>query len=314
LAHFRTFFQGPALGVTERACLASFIAHGHALTLYSYDPIDVPAGVERADASAVILKPERDAFFAMAPDRVSQFSNGFRFRMLQDGGWWVDTDVLCLSANVPAGDLVVGWENDTTIGSAVMRFPPRHPLIATANEFWITNRHVPTWGHTGPRLVTRLVKELGLAELAAPVKSLYPVGWEDALAPFDPGRRAEVEALTNNRPFLHLWNSSLFFMAVGRDLLAPRGSFLRAAVDRHLGDAVRDLPDDPFISAVLRAVQNRNDLMNQFGRRAEEAAARIEQLAQERQRLEAELARLRADTDALHASRAVRLLRKLGWA
>jgi Alpha 1,4-glycosyltransferase conserved region len=234
--------------------------------------------------------------------------------MLQEGGWWVDTDVLCLSADVPADELVLGWENETTIGSAVMRFPPRHPVIAAANEFWIANRQVPTWGHTGPRLVTRLVKELGFAERAAPVKVLYPIGWEDALAPFDPGRRDEVEALTQNRPFLHLWNSSLFFMSVGRDLLAPRGSYLRAAIDHHLGDAVRARPDDPFISAILHAVQNRHDLMNQYGRRADEAGARIEQLLQDQRRLEGELARLKIAHDELRMSRAVRLLRKLGWA
>jgi len=156
LAHFRTFFQGPALGVTERACLASFIAHGHALTLYSYEPVEVPAGVARADASAIIPKAEHDAFFAIAPDRVSQFSNGFRFRMLQEGGWWVDTDVLCLSAAVPTDELVLGWENESTIGSAVMRFPPRHPVIAAANEFWIANRQVPRPGATPGRAWSRV--------------------------------------------------------------------------------------------------------------------------------------------------------------
>ncbi len=312
MAHFHTFFQGPALGVTERACLASFIAHGHALRLYTYDPIEVPAGVQRSDASAVIPKAERDAFFAMAPDRVSQFSNGFRFRMLQDGGWWVDTDVLCLSADVPDDEIVLGWETEATIGSAVMRFPPKHPVIAAAGEFWAANRHVPTWGHTGPRLVTRLVRELGFTDRVAPLKSLYPIGWDDALAPFDPGRREEVAALTKGRPFLHLWNSSLFFMSVGRHVLAPRGSYLRAAIDRHLGDT--DMPDVPFISAILRAVQDRHDLMNQHARRADEACAKVEQLVQDQKCLEAELTRLQAAHDALRANRTVRLLQKLGWA
>src|SRR3990172_9496815 len=97
VADFRSFFLGSALGVLERACLASFVARGHSFTLYVYEPIAVPAGVALADAARIIPVAERDSFFAIAPGRISQFSNGVRYHLLKEfGGWWVDTDVLCL--------------------------------------------------------------------------------------------------------------------------------------------------------------------------------------------------------------------------
>lgn len=294
MAEFQSFFSGPALGYIERACLCSFIARGHRFRLYSYNSVAVPEGVEHGNAEEVISRDDHDAFFAVAPDRVSQFSNGFRYRLLhQRGGWWVDTDVLCLSADVPADDIVLGFEMPATIGSAIMRFPAGHAFNAAAYAFWRDNRQVASWGHTGPRLVTRLAAEQGLSALAAPVGELYPISWDDPLAPFDPTRSAEVEDRIRGRPFLHLWNSSLLHMTIAGGVLAPRGSFLRRLTDRYLGSETRVAPDAEFIAAVLRALKTVKADRDRQSLRGDRALVERDEARQQIEALSAELAALR---------------------
>jgi hypothetical protein len=291
LAEFQSFFSGPALGYTERTCLASYVAHNHQIRLYSYEPIAVPDGVVRADAADIISRAEHDAFFAAAPGRVTQFSNGFRYQLLhQRGGWWVDTDVLCLSQAVPIDDIVLGFEVPQTIGNAILRFPAAHAFNAAAYAFWRDNWHAAQWGHTGPRLVTTLAIEHGLAALAAPVGELYPIAWDDPLAPFDPSRSAEVEDRIRGRPFLHLWNSSLLHMTIAGGVLAPRGSFLRRITDRYVGTESRVAPDTDFIAAILRAVQTVKADRDRQSQRGDDALGERDQARRRIAELEAELA------------------------
>src|SRR5262245_13716406 len=50
-----TLWIGSRLGRVERACLRSFLRHGHAVRLYSYGPVEgVPEGVRLADAASIL--------------------------------------------------------------------------------------------------------------------------------------------------------------------------------------------------------------------------------------------------------------------
>jgi hypothetical protein len=255
MAEFRSFFIGSALNLFEQTCLASFIAHGHSFTLYTYDPISVPPGVICDNAASIIPTAERDAFFAITPGRISQFSNGFRYRLLQmKGGWWVDTDVLCLSPRVPDNDIVLGWEIAGCVGTAIMKLPALHPILSAAWEFWLANRPVAIHGYTGPQLITQLVHEHNIVDRVMRFETIYPISYEDALAPFDPCRRLEVVARTDGCPFLHLWNTALSHTGMQWSIPPPRGSFLRDVVDRHLAPRERDVTDDSFTSTILSAL------------------------------------------------------------
>lgn len=233
---FQTFFSGAGLGICERACLASFAAHGHSLRLYTYErQLDVPVGVELADAATVIPRTERDAFFEAAPGRVTQFANGFRYRLLNEhGGWWVDTDVMCLSAKVPEVEIVLGREHGDFVGNAIMRFPSGHPLLAEAERFWRENWAVDTWAFTGPHLVSRLAREFDLGSVVASQADLYPVAWPHALELFDPARRSEINRAIAEKPFLHIWLSMLPRYGLPRDTVPPLGCVLRDLVERYL--------------------------------------------------------------------------------
>ena len=97
---FQSFWAGPSLSPYEHLCLTSFIDRGHAFDLYTFDAnLAVPAGVQLRDA-ATILDQSEYFVYENGPGRgsPSAFANLFRYKLLQDkGGWWVDTDVICLA-------------------------------------------------------------------------------------------------------------------------------------------------------------------------------------------------------------------------
>src|SRR5262245_20560095 len=134
MAVFRSFWHGKPLSPYQQLCLKSFVDHGHEFILYSYDRIDVPAGIEFRDA-AELFPRDRVFFYSSGPGAgsVSAFSNLFRYRLLHDhGGWWTDADIVCLSRDAPEDDIVFGWQDRSRalIGSAILKFPREHRLVA----------------------------------------------------------------------------------------------------------------------------------------------------------------------------------------
>src|SRR5262245_48324194 len=77
MATVYSFHGGPPLNVWERCSLQSFADQGHEVVLFSYDRLDVPRGVRLESADSIVTIEERDKFFAVAPDRYSQFSDFF---------------------------------------------------------------------------------------------------------------------------------------------------------------------------------------------------------------------------------------------
>src|SRR5680860_790579 len=102
---FQGFWHGPPLGVLRSACLRSFTELGYRFHLYTYERVDVPAGVLLMDAKEII--PFEEMFYYRNPitgrDDLGPFSDLFRFRLLDmRGGWWTDIDTVCLSSDIPS--------------------------------------------------------------------------------------------------------------------------------------------------------------------------------------------------------------------
>src|ERR1044072_9789319 len=90
---------GRPLSGLERLSMTSFLRHGHEYHLYCYDDVrEVPTGVLVKDANAIL--PAADIFtYQQGPGQgsLAAFSNVFRYRLLLErGGWWADTDAVCL--------------------------------------------------------------------------------------------------------------------------------------------------------------------------------------------------------------------------
>jgi hypothetical protein len=150
---FYSFWYGGELSPLAWACMSSFPRNGHALTLFSYDEIAVPAGIELGNARQVLPEDELFAF-----DRsFSAFSNVFRYQLLiERGGWWVDTDVYCQTPDLPACRYAWASECPDFINGAILRFPAGDPilrdLLAAARS---VGTRVQQQGQLGPRLLTK---------------------------------------------------------------------------------------------------------------------------------------------------------------
>ena len=222
----RSFWQGDRLPPLARACLRSFVRQGHRVELFAYQALDVPLGVSLSDAAAVLPAA------AMSPfeGNITAFADLFRYQLLHDrGGWWVDTDVYCLTATLPATRRAWAPEESGRYNNAILKFPAADPdcgrLVRLARE---RAERPNSWGALGPTLVTEVLADAGDNDHAGSRAEFYPLHWLEAHYLWLPECQAEVAARLEGGVFLHCWMKAL--TDCGIDLLRepPAGSWLHA--------------------------------------------------------------------------------------
>jgi hypothetical protein len=201
----QSLWVGDALTPMERLSLSSFVAHSHQVDLYVYDEVDVPSGVTLRDASSIL--PRSSIFRYAGNGSLAGFSNFFRYKLLLErGGWWVDTDVVCLRPfdfdreHVFAGELS---KHVPVVASCVIRAPIGSPAMEQA---WrVCSASDPAtleWGETGPRLCANVVAANGLESFVEPPSTFCPI-------PFHEWRRfvdAGAVELPEDAYAVHLWS------------------------------------------------------------------------------------------------------------
>lgn len=230
MALFQSFWHGERLPKFVALSIKSFLDHGHDYHLYSYSELrELPAGAQLLDAGR-ILSSDR-VFYYRQPNgsqgSVSAFSNLFRYDLLRrNGGWWVDTDVVCMSSDVPSTDTFWGWQDTNWICSAILKVPAGHALAEQAfHEAEAAGKDIK-WGQCGPRLVTRLVQSLGLEDLTSPPAIAYPIYHTEHLLPVTTAGYVETVRRLNGQPFLHLWHEKFRLTNDPRIDHPEPGSFL----------------------------------------------------------------------------------------
>lgn len=240
--------------------MASFIANGHEVRLHVYDePANVPRGVSLADASEVL--PRQHLFAHRQSGSFALFADWFRYRLLLErGGLWVDTDVVCLKPLDHGREEIFGWQDARTINNAVLGLPRGHRLAA-----WMVaiceqpNRFLPydssktrrrklqrrllrrdrsaaTWGETGPQGLTAAAHHLGCTASALPFWHFYPIHYSNWRAVFDGTLRAET-ALIADSYALHLWNEmARLERGFDKDQRCSPDSLFEALCARYLAD------------------------------------------------------------------------------
>lgn len=262
---FRTLHVGGPLRLWEKCCLRSFADFGHEVTVFGYEPLDLPEGVHSAPAQEVLTASDRDRFFEQAPRAYSRFSDLFRYLLLERyGGWWVDTDVLCLSDHIPDEEIILGWEDDKLVCGAIMRMPKGHPMLQQAIVFSRKNAHVDIRSHLGPHLLTKVAAEYGLSSLLSEPGRLYPVHWSAAFDLVDPAACSTIESLVEGSFFVHLWRGLFEGSGFQTDFMPPAGSFLAKAFARHGGDGTAMLDADA-VAQQIRIVRERGSLLQETG-------------------------------------------------
>jgi hypothetical protein len=205
----------------ERLSIASFLAAGHVYHLYHYDTIKgAPKGTVLMAADDIL--PESAIFRYKNYPSYAGFANYFRYKLLlEKGGWWVDTDLVCLKpfdfedSYVFASERVEGRAGPT---NSVIKAPPGSEMMAFN---WrqcqaCADPSGVRWGEYGPKLMAAAIAKFQLQSFVRSPEVFCPVAfdqWNTLLRP------AELSGFGASTYSIHLWNE--MWRRAGRDKNAP---------------------------------------------------------------------------------------------
>ncbi len=206
---------GSELSVMEQLSVASFMQNGHEYHLYLYDETkNIPAGTVIKDAGEIL--PASRIFQYKHQASYAGFSNFFRYKLLLErGGWWVDTDTVCLKpfdfpeAHVFATEALGDRE---VVTSGIIKAPAGSQVMAYAWE--VCQSKVPeqlVWGETGPRLMGEAVTKFSMEGYKKPYHCFCPLSYSEWVRLLEPERIALGEHVYA----IHLWNE--MWRATGQD-------------------------------------------------------------------------------------------------
>ena len=153
-------------------------------------------------------------------------ANLFRLAFLERlGGWWVDTDVALLAAELPSTALYFEMEEDHFTNS-IIKFPSGHRLLTEAKEFARAAGDNVPWATTGPILLTALIRKHGIEAWAPPSANGCPFLYGDVPKFFDHEYTDELIELARPSFFMHLYNEMWRRFGIPTNLGPPSGSFL----------------------------------------------------------------------------------------
>ena len=226
---------GNPLSVYEEVSLRSFVEEGFDVQLFTYaDNLRVPEGVvvrdarEVLDAEKVFENPHQRGTWA-------GFSNIFRYELVSAVDTvWIDTDVVALRSDIQSNQgYVFGWESNDFINGAILGVPSKSVLSsALVEQAAAIDVESFQWGELGPRLITRLVKQLDLEPLVQPRNAFYPIEFHNVWMLFDPASRETVTEKLSKAQALHWWNEALRLAPLPvKQFLPPELSYFGALMD-----------------------------------------------------------------------------------
>ena len=207
---------GNELSVMEQLSIASFLRNGHEYHLYVYEDVkNIPSGTTIKDGNEILT--ESKIFQYKQQASYAGFSNFFRYKLvLERGGWWVDTDTICLRPFDFEADYVFSSEfaiGEEFINSGIFKAPVGSEVMSYA---WrVCESKDPeriVWGETGPRLMAAAVREFSLERYVQSPEVFCPISYADWHRVLEP----EVDMKLTDRSYaIHLWNER--WRAAGQD-------------------------------------------------------------------------------------------------
>jgi len=204
---------GQSLSLMEQLSINSFLRNGHGYHLFAYEKFaNVPSGAVLRDAAEILPASEIFCYpHGVGKGSVAAFANLFRYKLLLErGGWWADTDVVCLRPFDFDEPIVFASERNgggAQVTNAILKLPPDH---AAARQCFETasreDRAKLTWGKTGPHLLNRVVRELGLEQFVQPPEAFCPLDhweWESLLSE---NSKLPAELAAKQSYAIHLWH------------------------------------------------------------------------------------------------------------
>ena len=199
---------GSELSVMEKLSIRSFLDNGHEYHLYTYGDLpNVPLGTVIKDGNEIL--PASAIFQYKDRPYYSAFSNFFRYKLLLErGGWWVDSDTVCLRHFDFPEEYVISSQKNAAgevpnVGA--IKAPRNSDAIAYAWTVCQTKeRNELVWGETGPQLMAEVVERYRLQDYVKPYYVFCPIEWRKLLVPYLIGVPEGAYAI-------HLWNSMWVF-------------------------------------------------------------------------------------------------------
>lgn len=237
-----------SLSSIEILCIASFLYHNHIFYLYTYTPNDTSMqylkkqisqcknahNLQIKDAREIL--PESEIFFDPRGVGIASFSDYFRYNMLyQNGGWWVDMDVICLKTldlKTPFAFASERRNNPVSIAitNCVMKGEKNSnfllDLIQKAKEDIQNNDYIPNktlldkilkalklrkkravktvnWGLVGPDFLSQNIKNTLMINFVYPPNYFCEIDWFNARAFINPSYQLPQDEIIY---LLHAWN------------------------------------------------------------------------------------------------------------
>jgi hypothetical protein len=196
-----------ALSELERLSIASFLEHGHGYHLYTYGDVpNVPAGAVMRDGRDVL--PASRIFRYRDHASFAGFANFFRYRLLlEQGGWWADTDTVCLKPFALPQEYVFSSElvsGRVAVNCGAIKVPPGSEVMRHAWSVCETKSPEDlVWGETGSRLMGESVRRCFLEPFVMGPEAFCPIGFRDWATVLDPTR---VWTWSDDVYAVHLWN------------------------------------------------------------------------------------------------------------
>lgn len=208
---------GPELSVMEQLSISSFLQNGHEYHLYIYDDVkNVPARTLLRDANEIL--PSSWIFQYKRVPSYAGFSNYFRYKLLlEQGGWWADTDTICLRPFDFEEEYVFSSEINErgreVVNSGVIKAASGSRVMAyTWGVCQTKNPARLAWGETGPRLMHKAVKKFSLERYKKTHRTFCPINYEEWRTLLQPGF---VNTFADETYAIHLWNE--MWRAAGQD-------------------------------------------------------------------------------------------------
>jgi hypothetical protein len=233
------FWSGPPLSALNRACLRSFVDRGHAFTLFSYDAIDVPAGVTVRDAADIVPRSELFHYRndITREEDIAPFADYFRWTLLAEhGGWYCDVDTVCLSRDLPRGPRVWARQcpelDPDSVSNGQLHFAPGDPVARRLLERCRAERgSIERRESLGPVLISSVLTELGLSrDMNATADTFYPIRWIEIFKLWLPEYRDEVHERIERAIFLPVYQSFPKYLGLDPGKAPPDRSYLAEIV------------------------------------------------------------------------------------
>lgn len=240
---------GKRLSTMERLSLSSFVRHGHDYHLYVYEDMQVPNGVVLQDANEILSRTE--VFKDRTLDSFANFSDIFRYKLLLErGGYWADTDTICLKPFEFSQDYVFARERTQTgteerrkygpawVCGGVIKAPRGSAIMRMLYEASLEKASGPyEWWELGPPMISEAVSKYGLTRFAVPAKTFVPIDWWDWDDILSDRLSTRLKLHWNLMPgvcAVHLWNSMWTRAGANKDAQYPVNCLFERLKERYL--------------------------------------------------------------------------------